>query len=156
MVARAFGTAPRTGIVELIKGEVDIQTAVTPDPESGLDMILVKQSTHYPQALLGSPAMAALLRSLERIYDRIIIDSPPVLAVSDSTALARLASTVLLVVRWNDTTYAALETALKRLRAARANVAGAVLTQVSPRGAEEFARRTYGPLRREVAGYYAR
>jgi capsular exopolysaccharide synthesis family protein len=52
-----------------------------------------------PAELLGSKRMAELLRSQAEIYDRIIIDTPPVLSVADSLALANLADAVVLVVR---------------------------------------------------------
>jgi len=84
-----------------------------------------------PADLLSSTRMGFLLQRLTRTYDIVIIDSPPIIGLSDSPILSRMADATLLVVSSNHVTRKAARTALKRIRAAGANVVGAAFTKFS-------------------------
>jgi succinoglycan biosynthesis transport protein ExoP len=155
-IGDTFNLAPAAGLVEVVLGKADFANSITRDELTGLDILSVKTRAYYPQAVLGSAQMAELIRRLSATYDQIIVDSPPILAVSDSTSMARIMDAVLLVVRWNETPSTAVETALKKLRSAHANIVGTVLTQVAPRSHGHDARRAYGRRYREVSAYYGR
>ena len=62
-------------------------------------------------------------------YDKVIIDGPPVLGLADAPILSNIANATLLVVESSQTRVAIARNALKRLRAARAYVVGALLTK---------------------------
>ena len=64
---------------------------------AGLDLIYAGSPVPNPAELLAGPRMKELIESAAREYDRIIIDSPPVLLVSDAKMLARLADATLLL-----------------------------------------------------------
>ncbi|WP_292073788.1 polysaccharide biosynthesis tyrosine autokinase [Mesorhizobium sp.] len=84
-----------------------------------------------PADLLSSPRMGLLLQKINKTYDIVIIDSAPVIGLSDAPILSRLADTTLLVVSTQVTRKAA-RAALKRIQAAGANVVGAAFTKFSP------------------------
>lgn len=88
-----------------------------------------------PSELLGSTGLATLLARLgrSREYDHLILDSPPMLQVTDSLILATRADATILVVRAGMTSRESLSQGVARLRQGRAHVAGAVFNAVSER-----------------------
>ena len=86
-----------------------------------------------PAELLASHRMAEMMRQWQQEYDRVIIDTAPILAVSDSLAPAARADAVLLVVRAGVTRKKALVRARELLRRANASVLGAVVNDIDLR-----------------------
>jgi capsular exopolysaccharide synthesis family protein len=123
------------------------------DPTTGLDLILVGKPPCNPQAVLTSRALAAAVRRLRERYDHIIVDSAPLLGLSDSKFLIDLVDATVLVVRWRSTPSELVRDALDELRLVQAPLLGAVITQVDP---ELEARHRYGGARylRKYRGYY--
>jgi capsular exopolysaccharide synthesis family protein len=80
-----------------------------------------------PSELLGSKRLAALIETLRQTYDFIIIDSPPLMSVSDSLILAKLADGTVIVTRAAKTTYDMAQKGLKQLRDIGAHVIGLVI-----------------------------
>ena len=73
-----------------------------------------------------------------------MIDSPPLMGMSDALVYARLASQTVFVCRWRDTSRVAVITAIDRLRHAGARLSGVVLSMVDPRAAVSYGA-DYGP-----------
>jgi non-specific protein-tyrosine kinase len=90
-----------------------------------------------PSELLGSEKMLEILRQIEGQSDLLIVDSPPVLAVTDASVLAPRMDGVLLVVKPGVTKFMAVKQAVEQLRRVGANVIGLVLNEV------EFKRSRY-------------
>lgn len=84
-----------------------------------------------PSELLGSQRMQELLSELQEQADMVLIDSPPVLVVSDTSLLATSGSGVLLVLRSNSTRIEAGQSALQQLNSVKAKIIGLVLNDVS-------------------------
>ncbi|CCV12487.1 polysaccharide biosynthesis tyrosine autokinase [Mesorhizobium sp. STM 4661] len=82
-----------------------------------------------PADLLSSPKMALIITNLGKRFDLVIIDAPPVVGLSDAPILSRLAEGTLMVISTNQVTRKSAKTALKRLRAAGANVVGAAMSK---------------------------
>jgi len=80
-----------------------------------------------PAELLGSKAMQRLLELVSEKYDCIVVDSAPLLSVTDSHALSSLADGVILVVRANTTNYEVLGATIKKIRSLQATLSGAIL-----------------------------
>lgn len=85
-----------------------------------------------PAELLGSERMQVLVSWLKTKADYVVIDSPPVLAVTDAVLLAQIVDTTLFVVSSEQTRYPAVLEALERLDAVGAPIAGAVLNKLNP------------------------
>ena len=86
-----------------------------------------------PADLLSSSRMGLMLQKLSRSYDIVLIDSPPIIGLSDAPILSRLTEATLLVVSSNQVTRKAARTALKRIQAAGSNVLGVALTKFAVR-----------------------
>ena len=84
-----------------------------------------------PADLLSSPRMASALGSFAKRFDLVIVDAPPIVGLSDAPILSRLTEGSLLIVSTNQVTRKSTKNALKRLKAAGANVVGAVLSKFS-------------------------
>lgn len=95
-----------------------------------------------PAELLASRRMREFLEAAQERYDLVILDSPPVLAVSDVCAVAPLVDGVLLVVRSGGAPRAVLRRAKEQLDAVHARVVAAVLNRFDP-AADGYSRRYY-------------
>jgi polysaccharide biosynthesis transport protein len=105
-----------------------------------------------PAELLGSKRFADLLHSLRDHFDLIVIDTPPVMAVTDAAVIGYRASGVLFVVAADATSCHAAQTALDQLEHARVRFIGAVLNRVDLEGNSYYYSKYY---RKEYSGYYA-
>jgi uncharacterized protein involved in exopolysaccharide biosynthesis/Mrp family chromosome partitioning ATPase len=83
-----------------------------------------------PSELLGSEIMRHFVESVRKEYDLVLIDSPPVLSVSDSLVLASLVEHVLLVVRQGKATYPTVRKAISQLEQVKAQVAGVIFNDI--------------------------
>lgn len=97
----------------------------------GLDVIPAFGRAANAQDLLGSKQMQKLIASLTPNYDLVIIDTPPILAVSDAAMVAKAVDTSLFVVKWADTSRDTVVHALKQLKNFDCRITGAVLNQVN-------------------------
>jgi capsular exopolysaccharide synthesis family protein len=104
-----------------------------------------------PAELLGSARFARFLAELQTQFDWIILDSPPVLAVTDASVLAHGATGVLFVIGAEMTSRGAAKSALEQLDAAKARHFGAVLNKVDLRRNSYYYSHYY---RREYESYY--
>ncbi len=99
-----------------------------------------------PAEILGSESAEALLRSLGDTYDIVVIDSPPVLPVTDAQVLSRYVDAVLVVVAYNETSRRGLGRAVELLGQVHAPVVGAVLNLVPTKaayGGQPYRYQTY-------------
>jgi Mrp family chromosome partitioning ATPase len=104
---------------------------VTPFPElPKLSAILAGSSPAYPAELLGSEHMQALVSKWSASYDYVLMDSPPVLAVTDAHILGRLADTTLLIARHGCSTQKSLERAYQTLHDVEGRNVGIVVNGV--------------------------
>jgi len=146
-VHRAFNLeTQKEGLVELLAERLDTSAVIIRDTKSELDIIPVATGTANPPDVLGSSQMKLLLQRLRETYDLVVLDSAPLLPVSDSRVLSRLADETVFVVRWNETPRDAAQNALKELRQYDASIAGVVLAVVDT---NKQARYGYGD-----GGYY--
>lgn len=119
-----------SGLTNVLVGEVGAQEALTrPFDVPNLKLMGSGPIPGNPAELLTSPALTRTLEELEPQADLIIIDSPPVLVVSDVLALARSVDGILLVVSAS-TSRSAVEQARMQLAQVHAKVIGAVLNSV--------------------------
>jgi polysaccharide biosynthesis transport protein len=120
------------GLSEVLAGRATLADAVAPHAlPSGdrLHVLPTGRALQRPAELLGSDRMAHVVEALSREADLVIIDSPPVLPVADTLALANLASGVLLVAEVQRTSYAELERAKEMLTRNRSRILGVVLNK---------------------------
>ena len=84
-----------------------------------------------PSELLGSNRMVQLVKTFRERYDKIVIDSPPITAVTDATVLARIADGVVVIIRSGDTSRDIVRNGVEQLKGVNATILGAVLNGVN-------------------------
>src|SRR5690606_7463421 len=130
-VHKAFGLAtPTAGLVELLAERLDPEAVRIEDDKTSLRILPIATGTANPPDLMASSQMQLLFERLRGEYDLVVIDSAPVLPVSDSRVLARMADQTVFVVRWNETPRDAAQSAIKELRLYGADIAGVALAAV--------------------------
>lgn len=115
------------GLTHLLSGTEPVAEVVRRTPVEGLFVVTCGTPPENPAEMLGSGAMRGLLEHAESRFDLVVLDTPPVLAASDSSVLGTLVDGVVLVVRAGHTAREAARDALRQLSAVGANVVGAVL-----------------------------
>ncbi|MHB1021964.1 MAG: GumC family protein [Acidobacteriaceae bacterium] len=99
-VHHRFGLNGKTGLTTVLTGATTIEEALQRIPEvPNLDILASGPVPPFPTEMLSSEAMLALLDRLAHEYTHIVIDSPPILSVTDGIILARLCDAVVLVIR---------------------------------------------------------
>jgi capsular exopolysaccharide synthesis family protein len=121
------------GLLEVLRGETEWQKAVQDDPITGMKFITAGKPGGDVLGLFQSNQMRQFLAELRDHYDLILLDAPPVEAMTEARIAAALADATLLCVRWRSTRTKNLLHALELLRDARAKIIGAVLTRVDLR-----------------------
>ena len=125
-----FEVEQEPGLSSVLVGAVDIRTAIRPTGNPYLFILPAGHIPPDPAELLGSARYRKLLADLGKEFDWIIVDAPPVMAVTDAAVVANGVGGVLFVVGAEMTTRRKAQTALEQLAAARAKVIGAVLNEM--------------------------
>ncbi len=121
------GETRRQGLTSVLTGQCDYQAAIRSSGIAGLDLIYAGPPTASPAEVLASHRMKDLIETVARHYDRVVVDSPPVLLVSDVKVLARIVDGTLLVFNAATTTRGAAQRTVFELQEVGANVLGCVL-----------------------------
>ncbi|HWI28730.1 MAG TPA: polysaccharide biosynthesis tyrosine autokinase [Stellaceae bacterium] len=129
-VHRLAGVAHKPGLIEWLINRNPLEEVIYSTGAGGIDVIPAGDQPQLPPNLLSSDRFRQLLRGLMERYDMIILDSAPVLAVSDTRVLATLAEQTLFVVRWASTSHKVAASALRQLVESGARIAGVALMAV--------------------------
>ena len=128
-----FGVKNGPGLSNLLLEKQSAPLAIKPLPSlPNLHLLTAGKQIPLPSEALSSGRFQALVKSWEEQFDYILIDSAPLLIVSDSLPLASLADSVVLVTRYNFTHLKAAVRVRKILNRIDANVAGVILNNVPP------------------------
>jgi len=115
------------GLVAALRDGVSLAAATADDPHSSMRLLGAEQSVERPQDLLGGDALSRLLTEARGLYDYVIVDTPPLGAVSDAVLVAPHADATFLVVRWQTTPLAAVKAVVSNLARYDLCVSGVVL-----------------------------
>jgi polysaccharide biosynthesis transport protein len=118
------------GLTEVLTGQAAAEESIRPTAVDNLFFMSAGQMPPNPSELLNSPQMKRLLKDLTNHFDHLILDSPPVLPVSDPVILSTLVDGVVIVAAGNRTPKHQVKAALARLRHAHAKVFGIVLNKI--------------------------
>jgi capsular exopolysaccharide synthesis family protein len=115
----------------VLTGATSLQAAVQNVPEiPNLDILPSGPVPPFPTEMVGSEVMTQLLKTCAGIYSHVVIDSPPILSVTDGVILARQADAVALVVRHGKSSKHVVRRARDLLARAGAPVTGIILNAV--------------------------
>lgn len=134
---RALDVLREPGLTNLLIGDAETRETVRPNVLPNLDFLPSGPFPPNPSELLNSKNMGRILEEFEGRYDQIIIDSPPVLAVTDAAILAVHTDGAVLVLRSGETEQRAAERSVEQLRRLGVRVFGAVLNEVSAASPDE-------------------
>jgi succinoglycan biosynthesis transport protein ExoP len=126
-INEVFDVPRGPGVTDLLRGEGRIKKAVVETYVPGLSLLPAGTKSANPGRFVSPGAVRRLFDEVSSDYDLVIIDTPPVLAVADTTIVAALADGVVLVVRAGKTPLEAAQHALRQLERAGAQVVGSVL-----------------------------
>ena len=147
-IAKVLNLPPNSpGLSNVVAATSTLDDCILHMEDANIDVLTAGLVPPNPLELLSSQKFAELIRSLSEKYDRIIIDSPPTLLVSDSLIMSKVSHAVLYVIRSDTTAYNTARTGVNRLLAAKAPVIGVILNKVNMKKAARY----YGTY----SGYYA-
>jgi capsular exopolysaccharide synthesis family protein len=132
------------GFSTLLTGRASVREVLQKTRFPGLTVLTSGTIPPNPSALVGSLAAKKVLSELRADFDYVIVDSSPLLAVTDAAVLAAAADGVLLISRYGKTKNDQLEHAVRNLRNVEARIVGAVFTMVPARGNASYSYRYYG------------
>lgn len=127
---RAFGVASAPGLGGVLEGEVSCEAACQHSSVPNLDVMAKDRKGRSVSELLSRAAFGEMLQELRQRYDRIIIDSPPVLGLSETCVLAPHVDGVVFVLWSSRTPVSQLQIALRMLAANGAQVFGCIVNRL--------------------------
>ena len=133
-----FGQAREAGLSEVIIGSLPLEKALRRDVMPNVDFLATGTLPPNPAELLMTPAMQALLHEVSSKYDLVLIDTPPVLAASDTAILAPLVGAVFMVARAEVTSLGELQESAKRLSQSGVQTRGVIFNGLN------VSKRRYG------------
>lgn len=135
---RSFGVPNQTGISTVIVGKATLDEALKRTDVPNLDVLPCGPVPPNPSELLHTDRFGAILADLAKMYDRVILDSPPSSAVTDPAVLGNVADGVVLVVKAGETTRDAAMHARRQLATAKARLFGVIVNAI------DFSNPAYG------------
>ncbi|GLT20765.1 protein-tyrosine kinase [Zoogloea oryzae] len=130
-INKEFGLRREVGVSEYVAGTVKLEDIVKPTAVPNLWVVTTGQIPPNPSELLMHLRFEQLLQQLGEQFDTLIIDAPPILAVSDAAIIGRLAGATLMVARAGHHPISELEQAVKRLNHAGVLVKGFVFNDLN-------------------------
>jgi len=132
------------GLPELLANKANLNKCITFRDDYNLEILKTGMIPPDPLELLSPGSLSRVMNTLRKTYDRIIIDSPPVLPLSDAAVLSTHADSIVYVVKFDSTSTQQIKAGLQQLRRHHARVAGIALNQVDVRKAEKYGDLSYG------------
>ncbi|MEO1144084.1 MAG: polysaccharide biosynthesis tyrosine autokinase [Cyanobacteria bacterium J06638_22] len=136
-----------SGLVEYMANDRTLEEIIHHDLETKLDFLPIKGQTTDPTDLLESHKMRELIAQCRESYDYVVIDSAPLLSVTDTRIATMLADKVVFALQWGETIEGAAIDSIEILNSVNADVVGTVLTQVD---LKKHAQYDYG----DIGQYY--
>jgi Mrp family chromosome partitioning ATPase len=146
-----YETGLPPGLSNLLVGNATASEAIHDSPTSGLWIMPAGTHPPNPAELLGSKRFKDFAAFLMQYFDWVIIDTPPVMAVTDASLAANLAHGVLFVVGSEMTSRRIAQRAVEQLEMGQARFLGAVLNRVDLQHNAYYYSRYYRP---DYGGYY--
>jgi capsular exopolysaccharide synthesis family protein len=136
-IAERFGYKKhQQGLTNFLMMGTDIEDCLLKDERSGLTILPAGMATPNPQELLTSPKFSQMIDMLSSRFDRIIIDTPPTLPVSDALIIGQLAQYALVVVKANETKQDVVKKLFSKLISHNIAIDGVIINQVSDKYGE--------------------
>ena len=129
-INKSLGVDREQGLSEFISNTITLDTALHKIPVANFDFIATGAIPPNPSELLLHERFSIFLENISKHYDHVIIDSPPILAVTDAAIIGRMASATLMIVKAGQHPMRELELSTKRLLQAGVDIKGIVFNDV--------------------------
>ncbi|EKQ6496596.1 TPA: polysaccharide biosynthesis tyrosine autokinase [Klebsiella pneumoniae] len=129
-VHKMFGGNNEHGLSDILSGQTTLDNSLKHVKEGGFDYIGRGAVPPNPAELLMHPRFETLLKKVSNEYDLVIIDTPPILAVTDAAIIGRYAGTTLLVARFEINTPKELMVSVKRFEQSGITIKGCILNGI--------------------------
>ena len=129
-VGSSLGHPKHLGLADFLANEADLGQIIGVDERTGIHFIGAGTLANPPVEMLGSTRMQNLINALAQSYHLVLLDTPPLLAVSDALVLLREADSTVFLIRWGKTPRETAKLGLKVALEAGATIAGVLLTYV--------------------------
>ncbi|MDC5083427.1 polysaccharide biosynthesis tyrosine autokinase [Acinetobacter baumannii] len=129
-IHKYFDVEVKPGLSEFLSGQADLQKVLHKTQVANLDVITRGKSPTNPSEILSSNQFKELLEQLQSQYDHIIIDTPPVLAVTDGIIISQYTGVNLIVARYAKSQMKELELTVNRFEQAGVKVNGFILNDI--------------------------
>lgn len=134
LVAERLGLDDSVGTTAVLVGQVSLQEALQDVPGTGLTVLTSGRRPPNPSELLQSRAMDDLIQQLRQQFDVVLLDSPPLIPVTDAALLAARSDGLIMTVRHGKTHREQLRLALQRIDAVEADCVGMVMNMAPTSG----------------------
>ncbi|PMO42640.1 tyrosine-protein kinase [Vibrio sp. 10N.222.52.B12] len=135
---QCFGLTADNGLSDFLSGKIRQETVIKQTKVENLDVITRGQVPPNPSELLMHPRFVEFVEKASQEYDLVIIDTPPVLAVTDPSIVGAIAGTTLMVARFDQTTSKELEVARSRFKQSGVEVKGVILNAIEKKAASSY------------------
>ena len=142
-----FGETRLPGLTEVLLGQASYEQALQPGGQENLTVLTAGNISENPSELLASPVLKGFFETARKDYDRIVLDTAPIIAVSDTLLLLRHVDVSCLIVRANTTPKKSVVHAIRLLNEIGCLPAGIVLNFVKSRRLGDYytySGRAYG------------
>ncbi|MBY8104491.1 polysaccharide biosynthesis tyrosine autokinase [Vibrio fluvialis] len=133
-----FGLNWETGLSDVLSGKVTIEQSLKQTQVENLDIVTRGQVPPNPSELLMHPRFKTLVEWASEHYDLVIIDTPPVLAVTDPSIVGALAGTTLMVARFGMNTVKEIDVARNRFEQSGIEVKGVILNATEKKASSYY------------------
>lgn len=152
----AFVQDHRTpGLNDLLRGKCTLDDALVQDARSGAWIIPIADDGTDISMLVGGEAMAVIFETLRDRFDRVFVDSPPILAMATTRSILPFVDASIMVVRWRATSDRAVKAALATVPDGYSAWSGAILTQVDIREQGRYGLSDASAFYQQSSKYYS-
>jgi capsular exopolysaccharide synthesis family protein len=153
-VHKVFGLHPERGLLDVLQGTATPEEVILRDSMSSAELLPAGHPSGNPTGLLTSGRMKELLENLSSRYAWVLLDSAPVLALSDTRILVPQVDRVVFLVRWGRTRRATALAGLRQTLDANGRIAGVVLSNVDIRKNSRYGYGDSGLYAGDLRRYY--
>ncbi|MFS1510710.1 MULTISPECIES: polysaccharide biosynthesis tyrosine autokinase [unclassified Vibrio] len=135
---QSFGVNWDNGLSDVLSGKQEFAQSVKTTPVENLDIITRGQVPPNPSELLMHPRFAELMEWASKEYDLVIVDTPPVLAVTDPSIVGAFAGTTLMVARYGQNTIKEIDVARNRFEQSGIEVKGVIFNAIEKKASSSY------------------
>ena len=126
---RVFNVPNKDGLTDYLAGKIELEKAINHSEQIGIDFITAGEKTSAVVNVLEAKKLKDLIAHLRETYDYVLLDTPPVISVSDALYISKLADAIIFIVAQNKAKKALVKEAINTLKDYGTPILGMVLTQ---------------------------